>query len=1003
VANKVTAEFNIKSNAKQEIPPILTLEQKQAEAMSKLALAMSLMGKSMDYVSKQAAGGMRDITRITNAAAKFTAATRFGDLQEQMAGVTGALFAMGSKDAQDGLHNLSRGLGNITQSARHFLVTGKMLTQVLANIGGNLMANSDLLRMQAMSSAGLITSFAPAGDTRSQFESAYLYSEKLVEKFVEWNALTIANLDQMINVNRELNKQGVVIDMNNEAQKEAFVTITNAIGVLTAGLPNQNMQYAQEMRNVLEGVARQGSTVALVLKSKLGPSWKEQVQQWKVGGVFLEKMAEQFKGFKGQADVFKNSWEGATSTFVTNIKYIFAKGFKPVYEAVTERLVGFNDFITDKMPELIIQMQQAFYTFSVMIKNINLEQIIEISKKLLWVLGSIFLLFNAQNLGYVVQGVYLLIKALVALTASFMGASTAAATAGRSISLLFGAPGIALVAVSLLIPGLFKLFNTFKDVKTETLKNTTAMDDYKTAMEKAKKASSDLAKTKIIETAIFERHRKIQENANKIDQLEKIRARLDKPIVGIDVAKSRSELSDLGIEMLLPNEPSLAHPIERWDYQLLLMKYARQGLKDVRAESAKYSEELVKFEKELADMIETPEAIIKKQLAQQKADKIADLEADITEQTKFSEYLRSLVGTDKETEKTYSDLIQSEQKLKELRDELTAVQNDKPYTKGLIAEYEADRAAELAKIQGEIDFTIRRIALLAKNNDMTSEEIDEVDDLLKKLNKLKLKKDKAYRLPFTERMAMFGKDVAFNATDKFAEGLGFLDFEGQETSRKQFEDAKSQLEEDLAQRNITVREYNKQMAELQKDFNEEQKKYALSFENIWASAAKAMADAFKEAIRDIVQTMIKDFIKNQVINFLLQFIPGYSQAKAVSSYWEATKSATPPPGAGNGGHYSMKYPVPQKAEGDFNLSKDMLAQLHEGEMVVPKKFAQAVREGKLTIGSDSQSLELVSSKLDTLIQVSAQNKYAIIDESGLSSVTRAINNQNFRNMRYGLA
>ena len=80
---------------------------------------------------------------------------------------------------------------------------------------------------------------------------------------IEINGTTLATVKQMNLVNRELLKQGIFIDLNEKKSVKAFATLTNTIAVLTAGMHSQNLQFSQEIRSLLEGNVRQGSTLAI--------------------------------------------------------------------------------------------------------------------------------------------------------------------------------------------------------------------------------------------------------------------------------------------------------------------------------------------------------------------------------------------------------------------------------------------------------------------------------------------------------------------------------------------------------------------------------------------------------------------------------------------------------------------------------------------------------------------------------------------------------------------
>ena len=94
---------------------------------------------------------------------------------------------------------------------------------------------------------------------------------------------------------------------------------------------------------------------------------------------------------------------------------------------------------------------------------------------------------------------------------------------------------------------------------------------------------------------------------------------------------------------------------------------------------------------------------------------------------------------------------------------------------------------------------------------------------------------------------------------------------------------------------------------------------------------------------------------------------------------------------------------PKMATGAFNLGGDTLAYLHKGEDVIPTDYSTAIRRGEITIG-DNRATELMTAammnKLDTLIEVSSRNKYAMVSADNITSITKAINKENVKIKEY---
>jgi len=227
--------------------------------------------------------------------------------------------------------------------------------------------------MSVGSSAALVTSFMklnPGEALADGYERAYKYSDAVQKKFIQINKNTLADLKQMNLVNTELQKQGVFIDINNEKQLRGFESLTNAIGVMTASMPNANMQYGQEARGLMEGVAKQGNTISLFVKRKLGPEWKNILQDWIRSKTLLENMGELFKGFDIASSKLATSWAVLSSTIQTTMSYILKLGFEDIFKDITEGLAKFNGYLEDNYELIGDKLKTAWGLFALDITTV---------------------------------------------------------------------------------------------------------------------------------------------------------------------------------------------------------------------------------------------------------------------------------------------------------------------------------------------------------------------------------------------------------------------------------------------------------------------------------------------------------------------------------------------------------------------------------------------------------------------------------------------------------
>lgn len=358
------------------------------------------------------------------------------------------------------LHSMRSMLASVTYLQSSAVYTFKFMGSIVER----LIDNTERLKMSVAANAALITTFASPGqgDLSDVYKRAYEYSDKIQEKFVEINGLTVGNLNQMNLVYREFLKQGVQIDINKQKQLDSFAVITNAIGVLTAGMPNPDIQYGQEIRSVLEGVARQGTTLALVLKSKLGPAWASTIQQWKKDGTIFEKLSEQLKGFEGGASMFAMTWTVVSSTIVSWIQYLMGKGFEPLYTMIITKTKEIDKYLEENKGSILAYLTGISTALAVAFNTVKWDEFITILKDLVRVFGVII----ALNIGLNFVNI---ITRLNGLKLAF-GNATLAATIFSKVLM-----GVGWVGIALLVGTVAK---SVWDVSAAWLKASQAAHDY---------------------------------------------------------------------------------------------------------------------------------------------------------------------------------------------------------------------------------------------------------------------------------------------------------------------------------------------------------------------------------------------------------------------------------------------------------------------------------------------------------------------------------------------
>lgn len=166
-------------------------------------------------------------------------------------------------------------------------------------------------------------------------------------------------------------------------------------------------------------------------------------------------------------------------------------------------------------------------------------------------------------------------------------------------------------------------------------------------------------------------------------------------------------------------------------------------------------------------------------------------------------------------------------------------------------------------------------------------------------------------------------------TDATLEALGLQEDTEIEKLRKEYTEAVKNGDMELAQE----KERDIQRAEIEEEAEERKKR----IQNEQAKREKALA---------IFQATIDTLAS--VIGFMND--PGGLSGAAMSAMAAAT-------GAAQIAAITAE-PLPSYAVGAVDIDRDQIAQLHQGELVVPKTFAEGIRDGNISIGGSESRVEV---------------------------------------------
>lgn len=191
------------------------------------------------------------------------------------------------------------------------------------------------MKLSTASLASTITSFSKRAETdlSGAYQQALGYSGQLVIRMEELNAQTVAtgaNLNAMVET---LAQSGVLLDLNNKKQEKGFLAIANALALMTQG-QNQDIQFRQEIRGLIQGEVRATNLLARLLSQRVGGELKKHVELWKEQGTLIENAGALLTGFQEGAKDLANTWLAVGTTLETMYTKTLRGLFVPIYEDI---------------------------------------------------------------------------------------------------------------------------------------------------------------------------------------------------------------------------------------------------------------------------------------------------------------------------------------------------------------------------------------------------------------------------------------------------------------------------------------------------------------------------------------------------------------------------------------------------------------------------------------------------------------------------------------------
>ncbi len=280
-------------------------------------------------------------------------ATPIGDLVAKLR-LDNSEFNMATRHAEKSLLSLK----NTAVTA----LSGWASIQGVKAFWSTLLDSVESYNMAVIQTGALMTGMmkqTPGKTLADQYKTANTYARDLVSTLEVIDAKTILNAQDLQLINRELLKQGQVLDTNNVKQVQAFTNIANAIAVISAGAPNKEIQLMQEARALLSGQVNAYSQLSSMLNSQVG-DLKKQVELHRQQGDLLEWLGQQLSGFEAAGKDLENTWEAIGSTMETIYRQTIRGGLTPAFNDILSVMKDMSAYAKENQEIIEGGLKQAW-------------------------------------------------------------------------------------------------------------------------------------------------------------------------------------------------------------------------------------------------------------------------------------------------------------------------------------------------------------------------------------------------------------------------------------------------------------------------------------------------------------------------------------------------------------------------------------------------------------------------------------------------------------------
>lgn len=316
-------------------------------SFDKVASGAQRATKGMDESGKSAREAERIYHKLKNAALSMGRDTKkSSDGMVKGMGFLSMGLLSGSRIMKAFSHNMVDGLSLMSAEFWVLSMAARTAYRAIMFFPTKAIKAVDEFRLSVIKTQALITTFAPKEvDFGVAFKEARDYARSLVSELDLMAAYTLGSSFDLQAITQEFMKQGVLLDVNNEKARSAFLNIANAIEIIASGFQAAELQIRQEARALASGQVDLRATLATELNARLGGRLKENVALWKQEDSFVVNIGEQLKGYAASLDDIRNTWKSISALYKTMTDRVIRFGSEEFYDKVNKKLRAMTDYL----------------------------------------------------------------------------------------------------------------------------------------------------------------------------------------------------------------------------------------------------------------------------------------------------------------------------------------------------------------------------------------------------------------------------------------------------------------------------------------------------------------------------------------------------------------------------------------------------------------------------------------------------------------------------------